>query len=83
MSMDSKSLEKRLAEINEMRKEAENNPDFQESAKEHESSILSEVEKAEALSREHGKCSSRKRKSRKAKSTADLGGSNVDNAIVD
>ncbi|MGD1456964.1 hypothetical protein [Vibrio harveyi] len=81
--MDSKSLEKRLAEINEMRKEAEKNPEFQALAKEHESSIMSEVEKAEALSREHGKCSSRKRKSKNTKSTADLGGSNVDNAIID
>lgn len=81
--MDLKNLEQRLEKLNEMRKQAANDPEFQELAKEHESSIKNEVENAEALSREHGKCSSRKRKGRKAKSTADLGGSNVDNAIID
>ncbi|HBC3839400.1 hypothetical protein ACQ895_01475 [Vibrio parahaemolyticus] len=81
--MDSKSLEKRLAEINEMRKEAEKDPEFQALAKEHESSIMSEVEKTEALSREHGKCSSRKRKSKNAKSISTLAGSGIDNAIID
>ncbi|EKQ5900324.1 hypothetical protein P5868_002417 [Vibrio parahaemolyticus] len=81
--MDLKNLEQRLEKLNEMRKQAANDPEFQELAKEHESSIKNEVEKAEALSREHGKCSPRKRECRKAKSTADLGGSNVDNAIID
>ncbi|ENP0827445.1 hypothetical protein ACCI36_004674 [Vibrio parahaemolyticus] len=80
--MDLKNLEQRLEKLNEMRKQAANDPEFQELAKEHESSIKNEVEKAEALSREHGKCSSRKRNKTEL-STKGLGGSGVDNAIID
>ncbi|EID0698871.1 hypothetical protein L5186_002719 [Vibrio parahaemolyticus] len=81
--MDLKNLEQRLEKLNEMRKQAANDPEFQELAKEHESSIKNEVEKAEALSREHGKRDSRKRKSKKAKSISMLGGSGIDSAIID
>ncbi|HHB1576089.1 TPA: hypothetical protein ACN983_001110 [Vibrio parahaemolyticus] len=81
--MDLKNFQQRLEQINKMRKQAANDPEFQELAKEHESSIKNEVEKSEALSREHGKCSSRKRKSKTAKSISVRGSSGIDNAIID
>lgn len=83
MSMDLKNFQQRLEQINGMRKLAANDPEFQELAREHESSIKNEVEKLEALSREHGKCSSRKHKSKTTKSISTLGGSGIDNAIID
>lgn len=66
-----------------MRKQAANDPEFQELAKEHESSIKNEVEKSETLSRERDKRPTRKHKPRKTKSTSVLGGSGVDKAIID
>ncbi len=81
--MNTENLEKRLAQINFMRKQAANDPEFKKIAKEHESSIKNEMEKWESLSRERNKRPSRKRHSQKAKSTRVLGGSRIDNAIID
>ncbi len=81
--MDLKNFQQRLEQTNKMRKQAANDPEFQELAKEHESSIKNEMEKSEALSRTHGKRGSRKSKSKTTKSISSLGGSGIDNAIID
>ncbi len=41
--MDLKNFQQRLEQINKMRKQAANDPEFQELAKEHESSIKNEI----------------------------------------
>ncbi|WP_407547025.1 hypothetical protein [Vibrio parahaemolyticus] len=81
--MDLENFQQRLKQINEIRKQAANDLEFQELAKEHESSIKNEVKKSETLSREHGKRGSRKRKSKTTKSISSLAGSGIDNAIID
>ncbi|HBC3487160.1 TPA: hypothetical protein KDY96_004033 [Vibrio parahaemolyticus] len=82
--MDLKNFQQRLEQINKMRKQAANDPEFQELAKEHESSIKNEVEKESVLSRERDKRPARKHKPRKAKSTTTmLAGSGIDKAIID
>ncbi|EGQ8057336.1 hypothetical protein HPX47_004810 [Vibrio alginolyticus] len=81
--MDLKNFQQRLEQINKMRTQAANDPEFQELAKEHESSIKNEVKKEEELSRTHGKRGPRKLKSRKSKSVSIRGSLGTDKAIID
>lgn len=78
-----KSLKAKLKELDRVRKAALEDPVFNAQSEEQRRLIEREEKRKEALSRQQDRRASKKRKPKKAKSMSVLGGSRIDNAIID